>query len=796
MRFLALGLLLMIAVEQGHAETVRVLSGEHPGFTRLVFQFEKPTRWRFGRTGAGYELRIGRDDVAFDLGGVFARIPRDRLAGLSRLPGGRLGLDVAPGNRAVPYDLSEAVLVIDIRTGPPAPDSPHEMALPVEGAPGDAPEVAATPHRPATIAPPAPDLAWLGLERALTPPARATPKPVAGGRQPQGGDVFSIAAAQDLIVKQIARAAAQNLLTPVGPTQPEPFGQTPVADVPEPRPTTAPAAESVTGVATPESPAPLHEQMNVTAQTSIDRDSFDIVRRALSGPGDPCPKGILVDVAAWGGDFEPAALIATRRAAVLEEFDRANAAAVQDLVRAYLYLGFGAEAAATLGAFHVSVSEADLLLSLAAIMDGDVPPAASRLRAMAGCDGPGALWALLAQASGTPLPDLDVDAVRLSFSALPLHLRRHLGSAVAGRLMEIGLSDAATAVQNAITRAPGDPGAGARIISARLDQMSGRLPESEDALLEVILGDGPDAAKALVLYVDGRLEQGLPIQQEIAVQAGALAFEHRNAGDGPALKRAEILAHAASGAYGAAFSAWRRWQSRSGADRDGLSIVGPLFGLLARDAPDQVFLREVFALGPGTAGMPALPLDAALSVSERLLGLGFADEARAVLAGSGQVNAQTRMFLARVALARADGVGALRAIAGMTGGEAARLRGLALAQMGNHAAAETVFSTAGDLRDAARAAWAAGDWQRYATLAGDERAAILDRLGVLSPPSDETAPPGRGADPAAADAARGGAEVADGVLARNRALLEQSRASRQALSELRATLGANPARDN
>jgi hypothetical protein len=38
--------------------------------------------------------------------------------------------------------------------------------------------------------------------------------------------------------------------------------------------------------------------------------------------------------------------------------------------------------------------------------------------------------------------------------------------------------------------------------------------------------------------------------------------------------------------------------------------------------------------------------------------------------------------------------------------------------------------------------------------------------------------------------------VADGVLARNRALLEQSRASRQALSELRATLGANPARDN
>lgn len=805
---LIISLVIFLGVRPLHAETVRVLSGEHQGYTRLVLVFEKPTRWTFGRNGETYELRLGRKDVELDISAVFDRVARERLADLAVIEGGNLGLTVVPGNRAVPYDLRAGVLVIDIRTGAPPPESRFEAALPAMEARGVQPSDRFR-HLPGSqlVIPRAdpPDLLWSGLEKALhrseraaSPlpiPWRATavnvPAPVTGVH----GDVAIVARAkpaQDLILRQIARAAAQGLLTPTGPIAPTQTEHMPAVEEQDtPSKTKPPAAMGL---------SPDLAQMNVTAETSVDRDSFSIVRRTLSGATDHCPEAVLIDVAAWAGAGTPGEQIAARRQELLGEFDRARGGAVADMAKTYVYLGFGAEAASVLNAFHVSIPEADLLLSLAAIMDGDLPPAASRLRAVAGCGGPADLWALLANAPATKLPNLDVASVQRSFSALPLHLRRLLAPEVAGRLVDLGMINAATAVQDAVTRAPGDPGAGTEVLSARLNRAAGALPESEDALLKVILDDGPKAAEALILYVDERVEQNLPVPRKIVEQAAALAFEHRSAPEGPALARAEVLAAAVSGDFRTGFSALRRWQARGEGRQTNnpeasAAIIGPAFGLLASQASDEAFLREVFASGVGTDRMPILPAEVAQAVSERLLTLGFSTEARAVRAATGQNDPVTRLFLARVALAQFDGVEALRTLAGLEGPQAAQLRGQALVQIGNHAAAEQIFSQAGDLTGAARAAWAAGDWQRYATLADDERSAILERLGIgVSRSADGTqAVAGLNENTAETEPGTPGGLGAEGkvggALAFNRRLLEDSSKSRSALADLRATFG-------
>lgn len=68
------------------AESVRVTSGEHDGFTRLVFDYGRPVDWQVGRSADGYELRLTERPPPYDLTNAFAFITRSRLAALWATP--------------------------------------------------------------------------------------------------------------------------------------------------------------------------------------------------------------------------------------------------------------------------------------------------------------------------------------------------------------------------------------------------------------------------------------------------------------------------------------------------------------------------------------------------------------------------------------------------------------------------------------------------------------------------------------------------------------------------------------
>jgi hypothetical protein len=863
---------LLLAPQPAGAETVRVLSGEHPGFTRLAFVFEAPTAWRFGRVDPGadaeggqgaangegarfYELRLERAGIDLDISQVFRRAPRTRLSDLETR-GDVLRLIVAPGHRAVPFDLRPGAMAIDIRTGPPPPDSPFEQRLAPEptarsqaptlpassadtklrapereGAPSgaywsdwaeflwrragpDGSAVGAGPARAAIMSAAAPGTLDAAVRDTAPGPKPQTPGAAARGvdmleglapfafdpfdggvsREPDDTGpsaalhgprraaatpgsapdipVADTARARALILEQVARAASQGLIVITGPDL-SAFADT--------GPNTDPRASTAE-----------HDQLNVRAQTSMDRDGFARVRHALRGLDAGCAEPEAFDIAAWGRGREPAGLIAEGRLALLGEFDRVRSGAVAELARRYLYLGFGAEAAALIRSFPGAVADEALFLSLAAIMDGRLPTEGSLLPGLTRCDSAAALWALLSRAPDAQAPDLNVAAALRSFSDLPGHLRAYLASPVVERLIAHGRIDAAASVRNAVDRLAGDAPGGTELLEARIALEAGAVagdmfPQAEERLLSVIGDGGPDTVPALLLYLDERLARGLPVTAVFAEQAATLAFEHRNAAEGPALRRAEILARAAAGDFPAAFDALERaraWAEGRDVEATTPDVLTPLFDLVAR-APDVAFLNHTLALQEADAA--ALATETAARISLRLLDLGFPAEARRLRLALGEADSDTRLFLAQADLDLGQPRQALQAIAGMEGVEADRLRARALADIGAAAEAARIFSETGDDENAAHSAWLAQDWAAYRGLRSDARSVALERLGQSLPEGETTA----SVSEVPSDAL---ASMPAGVLARNRALIGQSREIRAALGDLRASLPGTEAK--
>lgn len=110
------------------AESVRIRTGEHDGFTRIVAE-NGAAGWRLGRAQAGYELRIDAAD-GFDLSDAFRLISRTRVAALSPGAGpGSLLIDLGCECHARVFETPSGALVIDISDGAPDPASPFEAPL-------------------------------------------------------------------------------------------------------------------------------------------------------------------------------------------------------------------------------------------------------------------------------------------------------------------------------------------------------------------------------------------------------------------------------------------------------------------------------------------------------------------------------------------------------------------------------------------------------------------------------------------------------------------------------------------
>lgn len=689
------------------AQTALVRSGEHPTFTRMAIDLPAAGTATLEQSGREVTVTLARPVTGFDLSGAFRRIARNRIADARATGDGQsLMLTLACDCAARLLVAGPRMIAIDVF------DPAAQTMAPAETAADPSLALPLIPIKPAPAR----------VELALPPP----------------GNLDAVRQAEQRVLEQLARAAAQGLVTPQTDLSPGTARSAPVA---------APA----------EGLNPVSAGVQVRVQTAQDaalgRDSDP---RPLTLRGRECPDARAFDLSEWGGaDF--ATGLGDWRQRQFGEFDRPDKGSAIGLARHYVHYGFGAEARQALRLADVQ----DAVLSdMAGIVDGSYDRVSGALIGLESCDSAVALWSLLS-APAVARPEVDSAAVGRAFLALPAVLQIRLGPDLAQSLNISGAAEAAMMVLRRLGQAGQGDDPAVRLGENTL-QPDTDLTQGGAALAPVVAANTELSPSALSQMIVREVAAGRPITPETAELAAAFAFEQRSGADAAELTYTEILARAAADEFSLAL---RRAATAP------VALTTPqlaqIFDLLVARAPDHVFVAQSMihaSLGE------RLPVRSANTVAERLVSLGFADQAEPYLTGAsdGPEDRNRRILRARVALSQAMPRRAEAELLGLDGADADALRAQARGLAGDYSDAAQIYQTLQSPEDLRRADFLSGNWASLAN-SGDRALGDLARLKTAPDPPDVA-----------------------GMLARNRALLEESSAVRGAIDRMLEEFGAAP----
>ncbi len=731
------------------AAPVRVQSGEHAGFSRLVLNGIGETAtggWTFGRTEDGYALTLDGPPLGFDVLDVFRLMSRNRVSAVWVDPNtGGLNLRIACACHAIPYELGSGILVIDVRDGPAPSGSSFENGL--DG-------LTVKPFAQAQIVRP--------RSRPTVPSARASFPTLAQ----QAGDLSF-------------PPAPQVFPLPDDTAQPSPLRDDLLRKLSE---------GSARGVVTLELPADSAAQPNAPesafqSQIRVGEDlgmivlpgGADVARDTMTADGANCPTADQLDLAGWGRPGPVISHLSNVTTGIVGEFDDVDPTALDRAAKYYVWLGFGAEAKALLAAFDAPLDDAPLLIAMADVLDGVGDPA-SFFAPMAMCDTPAAMWAALSATDLTELPDLQKGAVIRGFSALPDHLRRQLGPDLANAFLTTNDVETARAITEASRRATPLHDTGVALAEAEVNHALGDTAAAEIELGELAEGNDPAAERALILLVDARIAEGKGVAADQIAALDALLHERRGTEIEADLLRALALAQASAGLFDLAFAA----------RPDDFALQAEIWAVLANHGSDSALLQS--AVLPDKAPIPDLSKSVAESLARRLLTLGLAGPAArwVPIEGDGgasdglvvkDANDEAALLTAQIAIAQRDGTTALRHLAGLIGEPADRLRAAAFDLIADQDAVLRQYVALNDIDAARVAARHAQDWK---SVAADTDPVWSAAASLLSNPLPDA--------PNTSDASA----TRLGPLARSRALLDESEWARATVDKLLAQV-TNPA---
>ncbi len=669
------------------AEPVTIRSGEHDRFSRLVLSIPEGADWRLGRDGTGYVLDLGRADLEFDLGGIFERLPENRIADLSVL-NGRLRLEPGCRCHSRAFLWQSDRLVIDLIDGPPPEDSEFEAELTSE-VPVRVSAETGSSQLPTVFPPPARD-----------PGLGALPDPIEdrSQTQPQGPDLAEF---ERSIVESLGRAASQGLLSPAL-DRPDPSAAPGTDARPPPEPETE---GRHAGEAPPEPDIP--HTPGLTARTTKDL-SRPQVPEPVTAAGLTCIDAADVDVATWGDGRPFHDQIAPIRASLSSERDRILPEEALRLARLYVHFGFGREALEALRLSQGRSHAHDVLHALSHIVDGQ--PAPTRIFAgQIDCPTDVALWALLAEPELESGAGVSAPRILQSLRRLPPALRGHLGTEVAARFAGIGEDGTAETALAIARQGYTVDQTGTGLVAADVEARRGEIDAALETLGDLAGADPRMPPERLVGLIDLMIEEGRPVPPDLLTLAAAHRFESKDSPVAEALLSAEIRALVAAGRYedGLALidAEGRDLPAELRSDHATQAIIA-----LSDNAEEGRFLSVVFS-----GSLPVELSDRAENaLARRLLALGFAEVARARLAGPARHEAarERRYLRAEIAIALAEPGAGLRALRGMTDDRALALVARAHALEGDHLAALGAAGARPDRPIAPETAWRAGAWLR------------------------------------------------------------------------------------
>lgn len=695
--------LLLCLTSPAQAEPVRVTSGEHDGFTRLVFDFGLPVDWQVGRTADGYQLRLVNKTATYDLTAAFDLIGKSRLAAVWAAPGsGHLQIGLACACHAIPFEFRPGVIVIDLKDGPPPKGSSFETALdgsatlPLQAQAAVRPRPRPGSHNVAAVPPDGvvgsydwKEVARTSLGRDVRPSHPPAPKPAVDNTLllPDPG----LQPLRDQILHEMSRGVAQGVVE-------IPRFDGKIVDLPE---TTFPLAQIRIG----------------EAPTSVSRPQGSI-QGELGAQGASCIAPSALDFAGWGDEALPLAdQMASLRSGLAGEFDHPDPEAVARAVKFLLFLGFGAEARQMIDAFDLQKNDGAVMNALSYLVD-DEPDHGGLFHGQAACKGPAALWAFLADDTLSKGDQIATGSIRLAFAALPLHLRQLIGPRLARKFLAIGDEETVRALTDAIARAPGGKGARVDLIEAELERHIGNPAGAEKIAAEVLADPGPDQPEALIALTEARVAQGLPMTHEVVLALQAHLADHAGSKLESQLQEALILAEAASGNFAAAFASLETSPARQ----------DDVWAMLATLAPDDVFLS--FAVLGSSTTEPNTPDETATSIARRLAELGLGSAAERWLSS---VEAPDPLLVAEAALRRSDARAALLPLVGSKSEEGQAMRLQALGLLGENLLQAELLAEVGNLPAASAAFARSGDWQWLAATGEEPWRSLAARLPETPP---------------------------------------------------------------
>lgn len=644
-----LAMLLPIGVA---AQPVTIRSGEHTGFTRLVFGMPGPFSHAISRTERGYRLTFKDGPFDFDVAQVFRAIGRQRLAAIETSTA-RDGLSLTIGCACHVVDslVGERYLVVDIKDGPPPPDSPHELSsdgirldpLVMQDArvmPGPSSATESTRHSSGYN--------WL-LSRPVSQDEQG---PIVTDRF--GEDSPQLTALRKTLLEQITRSADASEVTL--------------------RPT-------------------LREGGEVLSLVS--QNDTEVLGLAIAGEASVTAEGITcasdneLDIAAWAPaetqtnphDLDILSLFAQSRNKFLSEFDSVDPDALQRTARLYLYFGFGAEARALLSAFGQKEEANPQLWSLTFLVDGEPAPN-DAFAGQAGCPGRAALWGLLSETGSQQSNAVSTSAVVQNFLILPPYLQATVGPALMIRLQEAGASSEADLVASALARLATFRKEVRALAIADLALRQNRPDDAEASLANV--QDMHMTADQAILTAELAWSRKTPLSQENLTLLEAYAFSESAGPAGKSLARALSKARAMAGQAKEALALAPDPETR----RD-------IWHYLVAEAPDSVFL-DIAATATGV-DRTDLPQGLRARITSRLVDLGVP-----VLAADWLPTPNARpMLAARLALLKGDAAESLDWLSTEAGQEADHLRLEAYKRLGQYERAADLMERLGDLPGAA-----------------------------------------------------------------------------------------------
>ncbi|WP_299131630.1 hypothetical protein [uncultured Amaricoccus sp.] len=684
---------LLAAAPAFGAEGGVIRGGEHVGFSRIVLTVEPTTEWSLETRDGGATISFPGKALDFSTIGTFEKLPKTRIKAVRTTSG--------PSGTAVEVEI----------------DCDCRVSTAFVGAQYLALDVA---------------------DRDAAPPAPVAPKPAPEDPAARAErEAAAVASAEEVLLRQIARAASQGLIelsesSQAPETQAEagtetPGSETPPAAVAEAPPLArpVPASAPLTTVsatapraALAEIPLGLFDHEQVKATTVFDRDTRLASARMKEQPPAPeCLPDAVFDFAQWSNGQALFAQEPALERRVLGEFDAPDAEALAELARLYIRFGFGIEAENLLRGIETPFPDRAVLLDLARAVEGRPVAADGPLALTAICPGSHGLWLAIGGAAPAYHDAASFTSVQQAFEALPIDTRALIGPRLMSRLLDAGQPEAARLIHDTAVR-PGEASSDeTRLGEARLMAAEGHPMEAARAMNLLATGNSGVSVEALIRLARLTLDADLPAPGNLVTDLRAAALENRHTEREPELRAllAEELAREA--ALGLAITEIR--SARADLPDNIAAIDALAVRLLAAADPAEVgeaaYAEIMLTQGPLIGPDPAN--DAArLSIAAHLLAIGLPRAALDLLAPATARGAQpTRMRAAEAHLRLGDPDAALADVANIDGPAAAELRSRAYALKGDFAGAARVLAEAGLTTEAAGYAWPSGDWPSVAT---------------------------------------------------------------------------------